>query len=173
MIAKKDMPEKPEGYYFYCDSASWPFLINIRNGWQHNVRLDGPHLTENYFENIWFCPLHCIYNDDRIVTCKRHSVGRETKTGSETMSQYHVQTNQQEPSGKWAIYADDQGTKVGSYESPDDVRGHFHDLGLDVETDTVTVDGDGNGSIVSIPISWIGDGEKLIGSKRVLDLIGK
>lgn len=88
------------------------------------------------------------------------------------MSQYHVQTNDQNPSGKWEIYADENGTKVGSYSCPHDVRGHFHDLGLDVETDTVTVDGDGNGSIVEIPISWIGDGEKLIGSKRVMDLIG-
>lgn len=87
------------------------------------------------------------------------------------MSQYHVNTNNQELSGKWTIYADDQGTIVGRYDNPEDVRGHFHDIGLDVETDTVTIDGDGNGSIVSIPISWIGDGEKLVGSKRVMDLI--
>ena len=83
------------------------------------------------------------------------------------MSQYHVNTNNQEPSGKWTIYADDQGTVVGRYDNPDDVRGHFHDIGLD----TVTIDGDGNGSIVEIPIAWIGDGEKLVGSKRVLNLI--
>lgn len=41
--------------------------------------LDGPHLTENYFENIWFWLLHCIYDVDRIVTCERHNVGRETE----------------------------------------------------------------------------------------------
>ena len=87
------------------------------------------------------------------------------------MSQYHVNTNDQEPSGKWTIYADDQGTVVGRHEDPDDVRGHLCDLGLDVETDTVTIDGDGNGSIVEIPIAWIGDGEELVGSKRVMDLI--
>ena len=87
------------------------------------------------------------------------------------MSQYHVNTGSQEFSGKWTIYADDQGTVVGRYGNPDDVRAHFHDIGLDVETDTVTIDGDGNGSIVAIPIAWIGDGENLIGSKRVMDLI--
>lgn len=87
------------------------------------------------------------------------------------MSQYHVQTNEQEPSGKWTIYADDQGTIVGRYDNPEDVRNHLHDIGLDVETDTVTIDGDGNGSIVEIPIAWIGDGGKLIGSKRVIELI--
>lgn len=87
------------------------------------------------------------------------------------MSQYHVQSNNQDPSGRWTIYADGQGTVVGRYSDPDDVRGHLHDLGIDVENDTVTIDGDGNGSIVEVPISWIGDGEKLIGSKRVLDRI--
>ena len=87
------------------------------------------------------------------------------------MSQYHVNTNNQEPSGKWTIYADDQGTVVGQHDNPDDVRGHFHDIGLDVETDTVTIDADGNGSIVEIPIAWIGDGEPLVGSRRVLDRI--
>jgi hypothetical protein len=32
VIAKNDMPEKPEGYYFYCDDDSWPMLIHICDG---------------------------------------------------------------------------------------------------------------------------------------------
>lgn len=86
------------------------------------------------------------------------------------MSQYIVITNDQSSSGRWEIFADDQGTKVGSYESPDDVRLHFHDLGLDVETDTVLMDVDGNGTMRQVPICWIGDGENLVGSDRAIAL---
>lgn len=85
------------------------------------------------------------------------------------MSQYHVQSNDQNPSGQWTIYADENGTVVGRYCDPNDVRAHLSDIGLDV----VTIDGDGNGSIVEIPIAWIGDGEPLVGSKRVCDRIGE
>lgn len=84
-------------------------------------------------------------------------------------SQYSVSTPAQNDSGKWLIYADDQGTVVGEYESADDARGHLCDLGLSmiaVETNLT-----GLGSTVEIPIDWIGDGQKLIGSQRVLDLI--
>ena len=90
----------------------------------------------------------------------------------ERSSQYTVFTNVQADSGKWEIYADDQGTLIGMHDDPDRVRAHLHDLGVDVENDTVSIDGDGNGSMVAVPISWIGDGEPLVGSSRVMDLIG-
>jgi len=82
-------------------------------------------------------------------------------------NQYIVVTNEYSASGKWEIFADEIGTRVGSYESPDDVRGHL----CDIDVDYVSIDADGNGSIVTIPVDWIGDGEKLVGSHRVLSLI--
>jgi hypothetical protein len=81
--------------------------------------------------------------------------------------QYMVLTNEQTNSGKWTIYADDQGTVVGLYDSPDDVRGHLCGLGLE----SVAMDVDGNGSIRQVPVAWIGDGEPLVGSQRALQLV--
>jgi len=84
-----------------------------------------------------------------------------------TTTQYLTLTNEQSPNGRWTIYADDQGTIVGLYDSPGDVREHL--AGLDL--DSVAMDVDGNGSIRQVPIGWIGDGELLIGSLRALSLI--
>lgn len=80
--------------------------------------------------------------------------------------QYLVATNNQDPSGRWTIYADDQGTKVGQYDSPDDVRAHLCDLGLT----EIDMDVDGHGTIRPVPVEWIGDGEPLVGSPRVMAL---
>jgi len=84
-------------------------------------------------------------------------------------SQYLVLTNNQTDSGKWTIMADDQGTIVGLYDSPDDVRRHLCDLDLT----TVSMDVDGNGSHRQVPVEWIGDGEQLIGSERALSLVAR
>lgn len=84
-----------------------------------------------------------------------------------TNEQYLVQTNEQTNSGKWTIYADDQGTVVGLYDSPDDVRGHLCELGME----SVAMDVDGNGTIRQVPVEWIGDGEALVGSARALQLV--
>jgi len=81
--------------------------------------------------------------------------------------QYMVSTNEQADSGKWTIYADDQGTIVGLYESPDDVRSHLCDMGLD----SVDMDVDGHGTIRPVPVEWIGDGGPLIGSQRAMELV--
>ena len=84
-----------------------------------------------------------------------------------TTTQYLTLTNEQSPTGRWTIYADDQGTIVGIYDDPADVREHLAGL----ELDAVAMDVDGNGSIAPVPIEWIGDGELLIGSLRALSLI--
>ena len=80
--------------------------------------------------------------------------------------QYSVSTNVQDPSGKWTIYSDDQGTICGRYESPDNVRDHLTEIGLT----TIRMDVDSNGSYRDVPVAWIGDGEPLVGSDRALKL---
>jgi hypothetical protein len=80
--------------------------------------------------------------------------------------QYLVLTNEQTDSGCWEILADDIGTLVGSYDYPDDVRSHLYGL----EIDTVLMDVDGHGTLRHVPLEWIGDGEKLVGSCRALSL---
>jgi len=99
---------------------------------------------------------------DRLCTTKL-----DAEVRSRRMNKYLTLTNSQSPSGRWTIYADDQGTIVGLYDYPDDVRGHLAGL----ELDTVAMDVDGNGSIRQVPIEWIGDGEPLIGSDRALSLV--
>jgi hypothetical protein len=131
-------------------------------------------LVENQLvsvDHLLLCCLKYMSTDDVRDMLDSNELSPRFDDEDRIVNQYHVNTNNQEPSGKWTIYADDQGTIVGRYDNPEDVRGHFHDLGLDVDNDTVTIDGDGNGSIVEIPIAWIGDGEKLVGSKRVMDLL--
>lgn len=59
---------------------------------------------------------------------------------------------------------------VGRFDSWEDVRGFLFDHSRFNEDDLVLLrDADGNGSGVVIPIAWLGDGEKLVGSCRVLD----
>lgn len=81
---------------------------------------------------------------------------------------FHVQTNAQSVSGNWVIFETAMGTAVASYSDPDSVRNHLQSSG----EAAVEIDGDGNGSLVVIPVEWIGDGERLIGSDRVLSRIG-
>ena len=84
-----------------------------------------------------------------------------------TNKQYLVLTNAQSDSGQWTIYSDDQGTIVGKYDSPDDAREHLCSLGLE----SVAMDVDDDGTIRQVPVEWIGDGERLVGSARAMGLI--
>ena len=82
--------------------------------------------------------------------------------------QYLVLTNDQSPIGMWTIFVGDrERVAVWRSWSADDTRRHLCELNLE----SVSMDVDGNGSIRQVPVEWIGDGEKLIGSDRALALV--
>jgi hypothetical protein len=59
------------------------------------------------------------------------------------------------------------GETICKSDYAEDCRTHCEEAGIE----TVEFDADGNGSIVSLPVEWIGDGEKLENSPRVLALV--
>lgn len=62
---------------------------------------------------------------------------------------------------------DETGETVFKSDYPEDILDFCVENGIT----EVTFDADGNGSDVLIPVQWIGDGEPLELSKRVLNLI--
>lgn len=73
----------------------------------------------------------------------------------------------------WTVFASDCDPDVlGRFESGDDVRSFLYDHSRFAEEDEILLrDADGNGSDCVIPISWVGDGKRLVASRRVADLI--
>jgi hypothetical protein len=73
----------------------------------------------------------------------------------------------------FVVYANAvDGDVLGRFDSGDDVRLFLYDHSRFDDGDLVVLrDADGNGSDCTIPIEWIGDGEPLVASRRVLDRI--
>lgn len=136
----------------------------------NNVTFEGKNYSV-VSESEQFTLIHPVSENETFDTfdelVESHPICEESREFFFGNDQYLVITNQYSGSGKWEIHADDQGTRIGTYDSPDDVRSHLCELGLF----KVSIDADGNGSIVEIPIEWIGDGDSLVGSERVLALI--
>jgi hypothetical protein len=62
---------------------------------------------------------------------------------------------------------DEAGNIVYSTDYAADCRTYCQERGID----TVEFDADGNGSVVNLPVEWIGGGERLENSLRVLALM--
>jgi hypothetical protein len=73
----------------------------------------------------------------------------------------------------WTVFANANDPDIiGRFDTGDEVRSFLFDHSRFSDGDTVTLlDVDGLGSSVAIPIEWIGDGEPLVGSPRVLELL--
>jgi len=72
----------------------------------------------------------------------------------------------------WVVYANGEDPDIlGRFASGEDVRSFLYDHSrFDADDRVLLRDADGNGADAAIPLEWLGDGEPLVMSRRVLEI---